>query len=32
VFSDSLHALDPEEVGRMAGASLRSLLARGQTG
>ena len=32
VFSDVLHALDPEEVGRLAGASLRSLLARGQTG
>ena len=30
VFSDVLHALDPEEVGRMAGASLRSLLARGR--
>ena len=32
VFSDSLHALDPEEIGRMAGASLRNLLAHGQTG
>jgi sugar phosphate isomerase/epimerase len=30
VFSDTLHALDAEEVGRMAGASLRSLLARRQ--
>ncbi len=26
VFSDVLHALDPEEVGRMAGSSLRTLL------
>ncbi len=29
VFSDALHALDPEEVGRLAGASLRALLERG---
>jgi sugar phosphate isomerase/epimerase len=31
VFSDVLHALDPEEVGRLAGASLRSLVAPGET-
>ena len=29
VFSDVLHALDPEEVGRLAGASLRTLLDAG---
>jgi sugar phosphate isomerase/epimerase len=30
VFSDALHALEPQEVGRMAGTSLRSVLASGQ--
>ncbi len=30
VFSDTLHALEPQEVGRMAGTSLRSVLASGQ--
>jgi sugar phosphate isomerase/epimerase len=29
VFSDALHAQDPEEVGRLAGSSLRSLLSSG---
>jgi sugar phosphate isomerase/epimerase len=29
VFSDVLHALDPVQTGRMAGASLRALLERG---
>jgi sugar phosphate isomerase/epimerase len=29
VFSDELHALDPVEVGRLAGASLRALLGSG---
>jgi sugar phosphate isomerase/epimerase len=30
VFSDLLHELDPRQVGRMAGASLRTLVARGE--
>jgi sugar phosphate isomerase/epimerase len=32
VFSDLLHALDPQQIGRMAGASLQTLLARGEAG